>query len=140
MLQKKILSLSLIVGLGYGLSAQADAPVTPPVIDTGSWLLSLCTPLLESPNPAADPNTPMCVGYVRGVIQSWYTGMAAINPKGATFWISEYNGVSSLQSATVVASYIKNNPHDASNSAVSLIIRAINATYPMPSPGDVGNK
>lgn len=108
-----------------------DAAPSPPVIDNGAWLQGQCSGFATAPSLTI--GNAFCVGYIRGVIQAWYTAESQVNPQGALFWIKEYGSIPSFQSAEMVFNYLHHDPHDLNNSAVSLIIAAVSQAYPIPS-------
>ncbi len=127
-LPQKITGMAVVLFLLQGAPLFADN--TPPVIDNGSWLEAQCSGFASSPTLSV--GNALCVGYIRGVIQSWYTAESQVNPQGAVFWIQEYGSIPSFKSAEMVYNYLHNDPHDLNNSAVSLIIAAVSQAYPIP--------
>ena len=96
----------------------------------GTWLLSICSGLITTTAPT--PNNDYCVGLIQGVMLSWYTAEEQVNPQGATFWMNMFGSIPALESAHIVVKYLGQNPQSMSQSAVSLIIAAINQNYPIP--------
>jgi hypothetical protein len=121
---KKLLRLScLILGLSAG-TLHADTAAN------GTWLLGICSGLITNETPT--PNNNYCAGFVQGVMLSWYTAESQVNPKGAAFWINQFGTVSAVSSAKMVVTYLGQHPESMSHSAISLIIAAINQSYPIP--------
>ncbi len=122
--------LGLLLQLGPLLAAAPTASA-PPIVDSGTWLQAQCAGFASAPSLTVE--NAFCTGYVRGVIQAWFTAESQVNQSGSRFWIQEYGGIPSYEFAQTVFTYLQHHPGDLSTSAVSLIIKAINQVYPIPS-------
>ena len=121
---KKIRLLSLLL-LGLNCSAYADSSAP-----NGTWLLGTCSGFIS--NSAPTPNNNYCAGFIQGVMLSWYTAEQQINPQGAAFWMNVFGSIPAFDSAKTIITYMGKNPGILHESAVSVIIAAINQNYPIP--------
>jgi hypothetical protein len=123
------LNKQLKLGLLFCLSLGA-APLQANTAANGTWLLGLCSGLINS--TASTPGNNYCAGFIQGVMLSWYTAQTQVNPQGAAFWIDQFGMVPAISSAQAVVKYLTQNPQILNQSAVSIIISVINQNYPIP--------
>ena len=95
-----------------------------------NWLLGICSGILS--NTSLTPNNNYCAGFIQGIMLAWYTAQTQINPQGAAFWLNQFGSIPALKSAQMVTHYLVQNPQSLNQSAVSLIIAAMNLNYPIP--------